>query len=113
MIQLRDDWRSLDFKKIVSLYHSVGWSSYTNDEAKLLTAFQNSSYVAVALNGEALVGGRKLVEASLERYSNVRTHMLLTDNEEKQLQFYKACGYTNLKEFQGGSLNSFIKMDKL
>lgn len=55
--------------------------------------------------------GRKLVEAALKKYSNVRTHMLLTDNEEKQIKFYESCGYSNLKEFKNGSLNSFIKIN--
>lgn len=138
MVQLTENWRSFDFKKIILLYHSVGWTNYTKDEAGLLKAFQNSSYIALAVDGEDLVGlvrslsddvsihylqdvlvlpnqhkkgiGKKLVESALNKYSHVRTHMLLTDNKENQVQFYKACGYSNLKEFRNGTLNSFIKV---
>lgn len=141
MIQLTGNWRSLDFKEIISLYHSVGWTNYTKDEVGLLKAFENSSYIALALDGKDLVGlvrslsddvsihylqdvlvlptrhnkgiGRKLVESALKRYSHVRTHMLLTDNEDNQVHFYKTCGYSNLKDFRNGTLNSFIRVNTL
>lgn len=54
--------------------------------------------------------GRKLLDQALRRYMHVRTHMLLTDDEEKQMKFYKSMGYENLKDYRMGSLNSFIKI---
>lgn len=53
--------------------------------------------------------GRMLFNAVLERYQHVRAHMLLTDDEEKQLKFYHSLGYENVKDFKGANLNSFVK----
>lgn len=137
-IIITEDWKSESFDNIVQLYDSVGWTVYTKNKNDLLRAFHNSSYVLIAKDGNEVVGllrsmsddvsihylqdilvkptfqqqgiGRKLIDQVLKRYSHVRTHMLLTDSEEKQMKFYKSLGYENLKDFRQGSLNSFIHM---
>lgn len=138
-ILLTVNWKSEDFDKIVQLYDSVGWAVYTKNKDDLLKAFLNSSYILIAKDGNEVVGllrsmsddvsihylqdilvkptsqhrgiGRKLIGQALNRYSHVRTHMLLTDDEQKQMMFYKSMGYENLKDYRKGSLNSFIKMN--
>ena len=137
-ISLIENWEQEDFDNIVQLYDSVGWTVYTKNKNELLRAFHNSSYVLIAKDGNEVVGllrsmsddvsihylqyilvrpnfqhqgiGRKLIEHALKRYSHVRTHMLLTDDEENQMKFYKSLGYENLKDYRQGSLNSFIHM---
>lgn len=50
----------------------------------------------------------KLVSQALERFKDVRTHLLLTDDEQKQDLFYRSLGYCNLKDEK--RLNVFIQM---
>ncbi len=139
MFNIREDWRSVDFNDIVSLYNSVGWNAYTKDKESLLKAFTNSSYVLIVKEGNVVVAalrslsddvsihylqdilvrpshqykgiGRRLLDNVLKRYSHVRTHMLLTDDEEKQMKFYTSLGYENLKTYKKGTLNTFVKMN--
>lgn len=137
-MELTTNWQEIDFKKIVDLYDSVAWSNYTNETNSLKKAFENSSYVVVAIQDGNVCGlarsisddvsihylqdilinpkyqrkgiGRKLFSNVLKRFYHVRTHMLLTDDEEKQLKFYKSLGYSNTKELQDIQLNAFVQM---
>ena len=141
-IILGNDWKSLEFYKIVELYDSVLWSAYTKDIDSLYRAYKNSSYVVFAQNNKGrLIGiarsisddvsihylqdilihpkfqkqgvGRMILNNVLSYYSHVRTHVLLTDDEEKQLIFYKSLGYSNTKELKNNLLNVFVKMKNL
>lgn len=137
-ISLTIDWKSENFERVVQLYDGVGWKVYSQHPEQLRRALVNSTYVLVAKSGEELVGllrsmtddvsihyiqdilvtppfqrqgvGKQLVEAALKRFAHVRTHLLLTDDEEKQHRFYQLLELENLKDFRGGKLNSFIKM---
>lgn len=138
-MRLTDTWEKVPFQQIVDLYKSVGWTNYTDDPESLLKAFQNSTYVLLAFDSEScLVGisrslsddisihylqdilvkpnsqrsgvGRALLEKVLNRFDHVRTHMILTDDEEKQLNFYKSLGYSNTRELEEIPLNTFVKM---
>lgn len=137
-MKLTENWREIEFDRIVDLYRSVNWSNYTDDTGSLKTALENSTSVIVALENEAVVGlarsvsddvsihylqdilvhpdrqrkgiGRKLFDWTLDRYKHVRTHMLLTDDEEKQRQFYQSLGYKNTKDLEKVVLNAFVKM---
>lgn len=139
MFNFSENWRSVDFNEIVSLYNSVGWNAYTKNKESLLKAFENSSYILIVTEGEDVVAalrslsddvsihylqdiivrpshqhkgiGRRLLDKALNRYSHVRTHMLLTDDEEKQMKFYTSLGYENLKTYKKGTLNSFVRMN--
>jgi ribosomal protein S18 acetylase RimI-like enzyme len=126
--------------QLIALYNAVNWTAYTNDENKhtLKTAVQNSTYVVTAWNNEQLVGlarvisddisicylqdilvrpdyqrlgiGRILLSHCLERFDHVRTMMLLTDNEPKQIEFYKSLGFKNTRDLKKNDLNAFVKM---
>jgi ribosomal protein S18 acetylase RimI-like enzyme len=139
MVNFSENWRSVDFNEIVSLYNSVGWNAYTKNKESLLRAFENSSYILIVTEGEDVVAalrslsddvsihylqdilvrpshqhkgiGRSLLDNVLNRYSHVRTYMLLTDDEEKQMKFYTSLGYENLKTYKKGTLNSFVRMN--
>ena len=141
-MKIISNWKEYDFSRIVDLYDSVGWSNYTDDKKSLLEAFQNSTFIACAVDEEErLLGvvrsisddvsihylqdilvnpnfhrngiGRALFDSALERFKHVRTHMLLTDDEEKQLKFYESLGYKNTKDLKDIPLNTFVKMNGL
>ena len=129
----------IKFEKILELYHSVGWVNYTKDPKKLELGFKHSTYVLIASEEGKVVGalrsisdessihylqdilvrpdyqkrgiGRKLLKMALDRFKKVRTHMILTDDEEKQKKFYQSLGYINTKELNRNKLNAFVKME--
>jgi len=138
-MRIVNDWKSVNFDEIVELYNSVGWANYTEDLESLRIALDNTSYLSLVLDEEnrpialarsisddvsihylqdILVNpmhhrkglGRRLLEASLERYKHVRTHMILTDDEEKQLRFYESLGYKNTRGLKNIPLNAFVKI---
>lgn len=128
-------------EQIITLYDSVGWRAYTNDENrdKLETAVRNSTYVVTAWHNQELVGlaraisddvsifylqdilvrpdfqrhgiGRILFTNCLERFAHVRTKMLLTDDDEQQLAFYTSLGFKNTRHLTKIVLNAFVKME--
>ena len=139
-MKITTQWQEVDFNNIVKLYESVGWLVYSEKPSELKTAFENSSYVLLAMDKNKVIGalrslsdnvsihylqdilvipshqrrgvGKELLEAALKHYAHVRAHLLLTDDEEKQHQFYKFFGYKNVKEFTTPVLNSFLKFIK-
>jgi hypothetical protein len=52
-----------------------------------------------------------LLNNCLERFSHVRTKMLLTDDEEKQLKFYESLGFKNTRHLQKIVMNAFVQME--
>jgi len=130
----------LPFEQLVTLYNSVGWVAYTNEQErpKLLLALQNSTYVVSAWRGDQLIGlarglsddvsifylqdilvhpnfqqqgvGRQLLSKCLERFEHVRMKVLLTENEEKQIRFYEAMDYKNTKDLEKIPLNAFVQV---
>jgi len=137
-MEIIEEWENISFEKILKLYESVGWSAYTKYPESLKRAFKNSNYVLVGMEGETVVGitrsisdevsihylqdilihpnfqkrglGRKLLSKVLENFEDVRTHMILTDDEEKQKLFYESLGYKNTKTLEKTCLNTFIKI---
>lgn len=137
-MKITEEWKSIKFESVVELYDSVGWSTYTQDIKRLKLAFENSTYVLIAVEGEEVVGalrsisgdssihylqdilikpthqkkglGRELLTKALERFKDVRTHMILTDDEVKQKKFYESMGYKNTKELKEIPLNTFVRM---
>ena len=129
---------NLPLDDLLSLYDSVGWVAYTRDPAGLQTAVRNSTFVVSAwregqLNGLAralsddvsivyiqdiLVRpefqrggvGRALLTHLLKRFAHVRSAVLLTDNDEKQLRFYASLGFKNTRELVKVPLNAFVRM---
>ena len=137
-VEYNQHWKDIEFTAVVDLYNSVGWVAYTNKPEELQKAFENSSYINLAFVDSKLVGvirtlsdsvsihyiqdiivhpdyqrhgvGRGLLDSALSLYNEVRTHVLLTDNEEKQKLFYESLGFKNPKDLVKDELNSFIKM---
>jgi ribosomal protein S18 acetylase RimI-like enzyme len=138
-MKIINDWKKINFDEIARLYESVGWSTYTKDINSLKIAFENSTLVNLAVNEEGkVIGltrsisdkvsihylqdiivdpsyqrkgvGRKLLDETLEYFKEVRTHMILTDDEEKQLLFYSSLGFKNTKDLREMPLNTFVKM---
>lgn len=136
-MEITKNWKEIEFNRIIQLYDSVGWVAYTQNPVELKTAFENSSYVLIGIENNEVVAilrslsdnvsihhlqdvlvnpahqgkgiGRQMLKMALDHYAHVRTHLLLTDDEEKQHKFYKSLGYKNVKEFTSPVLNSFIK----
>lgn len=108
-------------KEILSLYQNVGWTNYVNNPSMLKSAYENSLKILGAYENEKLLGiirvvgdghsivyiqdiivlpeyqrhgiGTALLGKILEIYQNVYQKVLLTDNTEKTIQFYKAAGF--------------------
>lgn len=140
LIELRtgDD---LPLDTLLALYDSVGWAAYTRDPAGLQTALCNSSYVVTAWQEGQLVGlaralsddvsivyiqdilvrpefqrggvGRALLTRLLERFAHVRSAVLLTDADEKQLRFYASLGFKNTRDLVKTPLNAFVRIANL
>ena len=137
-MEIFSDWEKIQFEKIVGIYNAVGWQAYTQNADSLKRAFEKSTYVLIAMVDELVVGiarsisdevsihylqdilvhpkfqkkgiGRELLNLMLERFKDVRTHMILTDDEEKQLRFYESIGFKNTRSLNDVPLNSFVKM---
>lgn len=130
---------AIDTASAVALYASVGWSVYTRDRDKLSRALSGSSSVAIAVDGDELVGlarvvsdgasiaylqdvlvkpaaqrtglGRRLVEKVLEPLGDVRQKVLLTDDEPGQRAFYESIGFSETRDFGEGTLRAFVRFD--
>lgn len=124
--------------ELVSLYASVGWSSYTRDPEALEKAVCNSSFVVCARSdtGE-LLGlaravsdhvsicyvqdilvrpdvhrqgvGRSLMQAVLTRYAHVMQQVLITDDEPAQQAFYRSLGLHNTRDLTRNVTNCFYR----
>jgi GNAT superfamily N-acetyltransferase len=125
--------------ELVALYEAVGWTAYVKSPERLRAAVRGSSCVLVARRDGRLVGlaravsdgvsicylqdvlvlpdeqrhgvGRALVESLLARYADVRQKVLLTDDEPRQRAFYESLGYTEIRDFGGGTLRAYDRFD--
>ncbi len=108
-------------EEILNLYKSVGWLNYTSNPAMLKNAYKNSLKILGAYDADKLVGiirvvgdgysivyiqdmivlpeyqrkgiGTLLLEKILFEYKNVYQKVLMTDNTEKTIRFYKSAGF--------------------
>jgi len=127
--------------QLLRLYESVGWFAYTTGKrrSELATAIRKSSYVVAAWQENRLIGlarclsddssifylqdilvdpefqrcgvGRRLFEACIHRYEHIRAKVLMTDDEERQRQFYQAMGFTNTKDLASQTLNVYVDIE--
>lgn len=137
-MQFIEKLEGIGFQKIFNLYDSVGWSNYIDNPTALKQALENSTYFVALIEDYEIIAlgrslsddvsihylqdiivspkyqrrglGRKILEKCLERFKHVRTHMILTDDEEKQKLFYESLGYKNTKSLQKTKLNAFVKI---
>lgn len=107
--------------EILNLYDSVSWTNYTSNPSILTNAYKHSLKILGAYDGDRLVGiirvvgdgysivyiqdiivlpeyqrkgiGTLLLEQILLEYKNVYQKVLVTDNTEKTIQFYKSAGF--------------------
>ncbi len=107
-------------EEILALYAAVGWVAYTRDPDSLRSGFENSLLTFAAYEGESLIGiirtvgdgativyiqdllvhpdhqgrgvGSALIAEILERFRSVRQIVLLTDDTEKTVSFYRKIG---------------------
>lgn len=107
--------------EILKLYESVGWTNYTTNPEMLKNAYNNSLKILGAYDNEKLVGviravgdgysiiyiqdilvlpqyqrkgiGTALLKKMLDEYKNVYQKILMTDNTEKNIRFYKSIGF--------------------
>ncbi|MGK2853915.1 MAG: GNAT family N-acetyltransferase [Microbacteriaceae bacterium] len=126
--------------ELMELYSSVGWSTYTTEPDRLELAVRQSLRVATAWEDGFLVGlarvvgdgvtivylqdvlvhphharsgvGTRLVTAIFEPYSNVRQHVLMTDDEPEQRAFYESLGFTEVHDTTPRQLRSFARFLK-
>jgi GNAT superfamily N-acetyltransferase len=128
-----------DRTELVDLYAAVGWAAYANDPETLERALQGSSRVVTARRDGRLVGltrvvsdeatiayvqdilvrpeeqrgglGRRMVTEALAPFASVRQKVLLTDDEPGQRAFYESLGFAEIRDFEDGSLRSFVRFD--
>ncbi len=136
-----EGFSDIPFEEIIDLYASVGWDAYGQAPERLKKAFENSTYSLFCYEGSNLVGlarsisddayvhflkdlivkpsaqrkgyGTHLIQKCHERFSHVRIHVLLTEDTERQKEFYKTVGYHNVAELKSPKLNAFLKTDEI
>ena len=114
--------------EIIHLYEDVEWSAYTNNPENLKLAIDNSLKVWTVWDNDKLVGlarvvgdgytiiyiqdililwsyqgqgiGSKLIRLILEKYKLVRQVVLMTDETEKTIKFYKNNGLVNASDYK-------------
>ncbi|MDT4942384.1 MAG: hypothetical protein QOJ34_2473 [Pseudonocardiales bacterium] len=129
--------RELDLDEVIALYAAVGWTAYTREPETIRAGLRGASFVAAAFAAGRLVGlvravsddatvcylqdllvhpdaqrsgvGRALVTAVLDRYSRVRQHVLLTDDEPGQRAFYESVGFTEIRDVEDANLRAFVR----
>ena len=117
-------------EQLLSLYESCQWYAYTRGHrrSELQQAVRDSTYVVTAWDGLKLIGlarglsdnsaifylqdilvrpefqrqgiGRQLLENCLERFKHVRSRVLMTDDEDKQIKFYESLGFKNTQDLK-------------
>lgn len=110
-------------QQILGLYQSVGWSAYTRQPQTTLKALDNST-VLWAVADQKLIGlcrgitdgetilyiqdilvdpnfqgqhvGTKLVKKFLNHFQNIGQTVLITDPEDKTLEFYQSLNFLEI-----------------
>lgn len=121
-----EEYRTYCQTEILALYHSVGWTAYTDEPETLQKGFANSLLTLAAYEGDHLIGlirtvgdgetvvlvqdllvcpeqqrkglGSALLQAVLDAYPHVRQIQLVTDKTEKTIMFYCSLGFRMLEE---------------
>lgn len=115
--------------ELIALYNSVGWVAYTDNRKVMENILENSHWYLTVFHDEKLIGllrvvgdgysivyiqdilvnpkyqrmgiGRYLMERTLEKFSNIRQTVLITDDEEKTKAFYNSVGLKPVEETYG------------
>ena len=127
---------SVTDEEALSLYESVGWTTYTRDPVVLIRAIRESSFVVTARGpGRELWGlaraisddvticylqdilvrpdiqragiGRALLEHVKAKYQHVRQTVLITDDQPAQRACYESLGFTEGGDNKTEPMRSF------
>lgn len=118
-----------EIEELMDLYNDVEWSAYTADKIKLKNAIDSSLKVLTAWDDDKLVGlirvvgdgytiiyiqdililknyqgqgiGSQLLKLILEHYKSIRQIVLMTDQTEKTINFYKKNGMVKTDDYNG------------
>jgi ribosomal protein S18 acetylase RimI-like enzyme len=132
-IIIKDDIRPR-VEELLNLYEDIEWSAYTNDPLNLKLAIDSSLKVWTSWDDDKLIGlaravgdghtiiyiqdilvlksyqgqgiGSKLIKLILEKYKSVRQIVLMTDETEKTIEFYKKNGLKKASDYE---MITFIK----
>lgn len=125
-IIIKEDFMA-SIEELMNLYNDVEWSAYTKDSIRLKDAIENSLKVLTAWDGDKLVGlirvvgdnhtiiyvqdilvlqeyqgqgiGSNLLKLILEKYKSIRQIILMTDDTEKTINFYKKSGMVKASDY--------------
>lgn len=126
MIEFKE-FDSSKIEEVKKIFKKESWNSYLNDDNKLIRAFDKSLYILGAFDGEKLVGlircvgdgehvlvvqdlivdkeyqkqgiGTHLFKTIMDKYSEVRMFMVITDIEDKvDNKFYQSFKLKKLAE---------------
>ena len=126
MISIRKQ-EVVKLEDVLHLYQAVGWTNYTHQPQMLEQSLSHSLAIYLALDGEAIVGlvrlvgdgfssvfvqdliglpsyqrqgiGNALVKEALGDYKDAYQIQLVTDQTEKNLEFYRSLGFETLSTY--------------
>ncbi|MBN2851579.1 MAG: GNAT family N-acetyltransferase [Clostridia bacterium] len=135
-IHYKED-KDIALAQLINLYEDADWSSYTKNHELLDKAIRNSAYVLSAWENEKLVGlirvisddatiiyiqdilvlsgykrrkiGTTLVKTVLNKYSDIRQKVLITDESPVTRGFYESVGFLSCDNYQ---MTAFINVKK-
>jgi ribosomal protein S18 acetylase RimI-like enzyme len=113
--------------QLMVLYSDAMWSEYTKHPSDLIKAVENSNSLYCAYDDGKLVGliravgdnvsimyiqdllilktyqhqglGKKLLETFMKDNADVRQLILMTDNDEETIEFYRESGFAPVEEY--------------
>lgn len=116
-------------RELMNLYENVEWFAYTKDSTRLKNAIENSLKVLTAWDNDKLVGliriigdnhtiiyiqdilvlgeyqgqgiGSSLLKLVLEKYKSIRQIVLMTDDTEETINFYRKNGMVETADYNG------------
>ena len=117
----------VNINDVLHLYQAVGWTNYTHQPQMLEQALSHSLAIYLALDGDAVVGlvrlvgdgfssvfvqdlivlpsyqrqgiGRDLMKEALEDFKDAYQVQLVTEQTEKNLEFYCSLGFETLSTY--------------
>ena len=118
---------SVSIDDVLHLYQAVGWTNYTHQPQMLEKSLSHLLAIYLALDGDAVVGlvrlvgdgfssvfiqdlivlpsyqhqgiGSRLMKEALTDYKDVYQVQLVTDQTEKNLEFYRSLGFETLSTY--------------
>jgi len=130
------DTRDMSKEEVYNLYNENGWVSYVKYIDRTMLSIEKAFYVYSAWDNNKLVGlircvgdgltilyiqdllvlpkyqgkgiGSKLLSDTLNKFNEVYQTVLMTDDTEKTVSFYKKCGLKSSKETGGVAFSRMV-----